>query len=269
MDLLPNGMDIFYIDESERHPLSLASSIIIPFLRPKGDGGWKFVWQNHLDEATAWRRNLSRNHSVRFREELHGYKILKCQGLYHRTHRNLAPIEAVNFYKDALATLTWLPNASVFSAFATETSELMGHKGIAACLFGLFQRMRKHCETNQRNGLVFFDEGHISYIKLYRMAQKFLPTGSSLGRWDNGRLTKNMPLIQFPKDASMKVSELSYFMQIADLISYAARIKIEQELGKLAAKRVAREHHTVYDALPAEKLRTVSTKKRRDAIVPI
>lgn len=43
MDLAPNGIDIFYIDESERFPLSVASSVCIPFLRPKKDGGWEFV----------------------------------------------------------------------------------------------------------------------------------------------------------------------------------------------------------------------------------
>jgi hypothetical protein len=94
MDLSPNGVDVFYVDESERHPLAVTSTVRIPFLRPKQNGGWEFVWENYANEATKWRRELSKTHAIRFREELHGYRILKHQGLYHKTWRNLTPLEA-------------------------------------------------------------------------------------------------------------------------------------------------------------------------------
>jgi hypothetical protein len=267
MDLSPNGIDIFYIDESERHPLAVTSTVRIPFLRPK-EGGWEFVWDTYADAAMKWRRDLSKNHSIRFREELHGYRILRHQGFYHKTGRNLSPAEATALYKDALGTLTWLPDKSIMSTFATEASELMGHEGINACLFGLFQRIRNQCNQTNVNGMVFFDEGHTSYIKLYRMAQKYLPTGSRLGRWSDGKLTKNLPLSMFPKDANLKSSSLSYFLQIADLVCYAVRLKLEHEKNALAAKRVSRNHHVVYDSIPRQKLNIAATLKRRDAIVP-
>jgi hypothetical protein len=267
MDLAPNGIDIFYIDESERHPLSVASSVCVPFLRPKNGGGWEFVWEKYVTEATKWRRALSATHSIRFREELHGYKILRSQGLYHKTWRNLSPDEARALYAGALANLTWLPSGAIMSAYATNTSELMGHRGIFACLLSLFQRIRNDCYHRKVNGLVFFDEGHPEYITLYRKAQKYLPTGSMMGGWGNKK-TKNLPLDMFPKDGNMKQSNLSPFLQVADLVSYAARIKLEQERGHLAAKRVARLHHTVYDSIPRAHLNTLATMKRRDAIVP-
>lgn len=268
MDLAENGIDIFYIDESERHPLAVASSVRVPFLRPEGEG-WKFVWENYLNHAVAWRRTLSAEHSVRFREELHGYRILKHQGLYHKTWRNLSPAEATALYADALGTLTWLPERSIMSAYATDESELMGHEGINACLFGLFQRIRNHCHYSKVNGMLFFDEGHKSYIRLYRMAQKYLPTGSRFGTWEGGKSTKNLPLTMFPKDGNVKISDLSYFMQIADLVSYAVRLKLEHEQGKLASKRAARNHHAIYDAVPRAQLNVLATMKRRDAIVRI
>lgn len=193
MDLAPEGIDLFYIDESERHPLSVATCVRIPYLVPKKGGGWEFVWNTYLDDATDWRRDLSANHSIRFREELHGYQILGRKGLYHKTWRNLTHDEAVSLYADALKTLTWLPDKSIMSSFATDQSELMGHKGIFACLFGLFQRIRNQCGIESTNGMIFFDEGHKSYIRLYRMAQKYLPTGSKFGGWEDGKLTKSTP----------------------------------------------------------------------------
>ncbi|WP_315723195.1 MULTISPECIES: DUF3800 domain-containing protein [unclassified Bradyrhizobium] len=260
-------MDIFYIDESERLPLSVASSVRIPFLRPTKEGAWEFVFDQYNGSAESWRRALSAQHSIRFREELHGYKILKHQGLYHKQWRNLNPTEAVALYQGALATLTWLPPGSIMSTFSTDKSSLMGHKGIDACLFGLFQRIRNDCHYRSVNGMIFFDDGHPSYIRLYRMAQKYLPTGSMLGGWGSQK-TKNLPLSMFPKDANLKISSLSYFIQIADLVSYAVRLKLEEERKALAAKRVGRGHHLVYDSIPRTQLNTAATMKRRDAIVP-
>jgi Protein of unknown function (DUF3800) len=268
MDLSPNGIDVFYIDESERHPLAVASAVRIPLLRPKQNGGWEFIWDHYATEATKWRRELSKTHSIRFREELHGYRILKQQGLYHKTWRNLTPAEATWLYKDALKTLTWIPERSIMSTYATETSELMGHEGINACLFSLFQRIRNHCQYTNVNGMLFFDEGHKSYIRLYRMAQKYLPTGSRFGRWENGKPTRNLPLSMFPKDGNMKNSDLSYFVQIADLVCYAVRLKLEHERGDLAVKRARRDHHFIYDFIPKAQLNTLATFKRPDAIVP-
>ena len=227
------------------------------------------MYDTYLAAATKWRRDLSQNHAIRFREELHGYPLLNRRGLYHKTKRNLTVPEASAVYHAALSTLAWLPQSSIGTAYATGTSNLMGHEGIDACLFGLFQRIRNYCAYNHVNGMMFFDEGHPSYIRLYRMAQVYLPTGSKFGGWEHGKLTKNMPLSMFPKDANVKISDLSYFVQIADLTAYAARLKIVFEQGNLSAKRQGRGHHTIYNSIPRAQLYTLATMKRNDAIVPI
>lgn len=103
MLLEKNGIDIFYIDESEQFPLSVATSVRVPFLRKTEDGtNWQFVYEDYLDAATKWRRDISQNQSVRFRQELHGYELLNRRGLYHRTRRNLTVEEARETYRFAL-----------------------------------------------------------------------------------------------------------------------------------------------------------------------
>ena len=109
-------------------PLAVASAVKVPFLRPK-QNGWEFVWQRYLVEAEKWRRELSKTYSIRFREELHGYKIFKHQGLYHRTWRNLSPTEAKALYEGALSSLRWLPDRSIMTTYAGSDSNLMGHEG--------------------------------------------------------------------------------------------------------------------------------------------
>ena len=263
-----NGIDILYVDESARHPRFTATAVRVPFLRHI-DSRWRYVWSDYYDNADVWRRQLSRDFGVRFRKELHGYELLKAGGLYLRGKRNFRPDDAVMFYKEALARPTFLEPASIFTVFGFSDSRVAGFAGIEATMVGLLQRLRTQCSSNGVDGLLFFDEGHDEYIRWYRRAQVYLPTGSAYGAWDQGQATKNLPLTMFPKDANFKKSHLSYFLQMADLVVYAARIKLEAEANTLTAKLMRRGHGTVYDSLPTAVLNLKATKKRTDGIVPI
>jgi len=118
--------------------------------------------------------------------------------------------------------------------------------------------------------MMFFDNGHDEYIRFYRRASKYLPTGSRFYEgWASGKSTKNMPLNMFLKDANQKISEMSYFIQIADLVCYAAFIKLKHERGQLREKRVKRGHHTLYDFVPLTTINMKATALRKDGIVPI
>lgn len=267
MLLRAGGIDVFYIDESERFPLSVVTAVRVPFLRQL-EGAWTFVWPDYLAKAVTWRRALSANHNIRNRVELHGYEILAHKGLLRKGWQNLRPDEAVGLYKDALSTVDFLPDASIITAFATNQTEMMGLKGIKAAMFGLFQRIRRQCGDGV-NGIVLFDDGHPEYISWYRQATKYLPTGSMIGGWGGGNATTNLPLDMFPKDANVKASKLSPFIQIADLIVYSARLKLESETGALTEKRRRRGHAELYDTVCKATINQAATNKRPDWIVPV
>ncbi len=267
MDLKPGGIDVFYIDESERHPLSVVSSIRVPFLR-QVEGKWKFVWQDHLARAQTWRSALSDAHNIRSRAELHGYEILAHKGLLLKGNANLRPDQAAALFSGALSSLDILPSASVMVAYADGNAQLMGHKGIKAAMFGLFQRIRRQCSAEKTNGMIIFDDGHPEYISHYRQATRYLPTGSMHGGW-GAAATNNFPLDMFPSDANLKPSHHSIFIQIADLVVYSARIKLESELGTLNQKRITRGHHLLFDAVPAATMNKKATGKRADGIIPV
>ena len=266
MELRRNGIDLYYIDESEFYPISVVSAVRVPFLKPNPTG-WDFVWQDHLDYATRWRKNLSTNHDIRARAEIHTSQLLATKGLYKKGRTNLSWREACSLVADAVKTVDFLPPHSITTAYATADGSLMGHKGIKAALFALFQRIRKQCGSHT-NGLLFFDDGHPEYIHYYRAATKYLPTGSSRGGWDSGA-TKNLPLDMFPKDANMKASDKSLFLQIADLAVVTARLKIQQERGELNAKRVKRGHHLLFDEFAPHACNVAASGKRADGIVAI
>jgi len=199
--------------------------------------------------------------------ELHGYEILAHRGLYLKGGQNLRPDQATALYTDALQTIDFLPASSIMTAFATDATELMGHKGIKAAMLGLFQRIRRQC-GEVTNGIILFDDGHPDYVSHYRKATKFLPTGSMHGGWGQ-QATSNLPLDMFPKDANLKSSKFSLFLQIADLVVYSARLKLEAERGVLKQKRVDRGHSQLYDQLNHEAKNHASTNKRNDRIIPV
>lgn len=262
MELRPGGIDIFYLDESGSDGWHIITAVRVPFVR-QTEGRWIIEWGQFLGLAESWRRALSKNHSILFRKEIHANKLLMCKDLYHKSGRNLDPTESLAVYADAISSISFLPSASIMTVAARDDSALFGWRGVEAAFMALMQRIRSHCEdrNENRNGMLFFDEGHDEYVKYFRRACVYLPTGSLSGN------TRNLPLSMFTKDGNFKKSHFSYFIQIADIVSYAALQKMRFETGVLNAKRVQRGHHQLYDRLPAMTVNLAVTRLRRDGIV--
>lgn len=108
--------------------------------------------------------------------------------------------------------------------------------------------------------MIFFDQGHPEYTTLFRKSVRYLPTGID---------ATNQPLDMFMKDGNMKISSLSYFVQIADLVAHAALLKRRHELGRLQAKRARHRQHELYDQIPIDVLNSAATTRRDDGIVLI
>lgn len=122
---------------------------------------------------------------------------------------------------------------------------MYGHERLERVMYALFQRMRTQCDKRNVNAMVFFDQGHEEYRKLYRKACVHLPTGSRFGG------TRDLPLDMFVKDGNEKNSKHCLFTQIADLISYAALAKLRHERGELDKDQEANGLHTVYGGVPS------------------
>lgn len=249
MKLLPGGIDVWYIDESTDRDFFAMSAVSVPFLRPV-DGTWTLVWDDQFDNLREWRRELRRQHGIPVAKELKGTKLVAGRGRYAGKHQ-LSPAAGANAYRWALANLGFLQPASIISVSGTKSSNLYGHSRLEAALYALLQRMRTAASKAQRNAFVFFDEGHGEYRTLYRKARVFLPTGSALGGWKSGQMSKNLPLTAFTKDANIKKSDHCFFTQLADLLSFAVLAKVRAENKALPAAQVALSTNTLYDAIPA------------------
>jgi hypothetical protein len=247
------GIDIFYIDESTDRDLFVMSAVTIPFLR-QVEGLWTVVWENHLNDIQDWRRRLSRDHGIPVRKELKGGKLAAGRGRYLLGQHQLQRPAAAIAYVAALADTAWLPSRSIITAAGTPSTTLYGHGRLEAVLYALLQRMRTACDKNHRLGMVFFDEGHSEYRQLYRKARVCLPTGSRTGDWGGGVPRRNLPLDNFVKDANIKESEHSHFIQLADLLSYAALLKLRGERSALTDWQHALGLGRLYDIVPVQAL---------------
>jgi Protein of unknown function (DUF3800) len=270
MRLRDGGIDIFYIDESHDQTVYVITAVTVPFLR-KVDGIWNIVWPDHFDAAKAWRRGLKASLTIPSSKELHGIKLASGRGRYKLGKWQFDKAHASSVYRQILRSIDFIPNASIMSvAVHRGAKNLYGRTRLEAALYALLQRMRMQCNapTRNTNAIVFFDEGHPEYRKLYRQAQVYLPTGSILGQWASGLLSKNLPLDMFTKDGNDKPSRHCQFTQTADLVAYAAFLKIKAEQKQLTDWQAKYKLGTLYDELPQAIRNTAAQKKKpRDAIV--
>jgi hypothetical protein len=260
------GVDIFYIDESAGDGVFLMASLRVPMIRPMKTGQAEMVWQDFYEKATSWRRSLSKNCHIRFHAELHGSELLTSKGKLHRTGRSLNRQESFDVYGRALETLSFLPDESLMACATTKNSTLFGTEKMTAALTALLQRIQRQTVHDDTCGMVFFDEGHNEYFRIYRKAQKYLPVGSAFGRWGASTSTVNKPMKLFIEDGNPKSSKTSYLIQIADLVAYAALQKLKHEIRALSERRTQLDHHLLFDQIPKRVRNCRVQPKRGDGI---
>jgi hypothetical protein len=260
MRLQQGGIDIFYLDESMDNNAIAIAAISIPFLRIV-DSTWMLVWEDQFQDIRDWRRRARVSNGIPAAKELKGEKLLSGRGRYKNGKNQFTHAEAAFVYRALLSDISFLPELSITTVIGTPDSFLYGHRSLEALVIALLQRMRRTTVDQNRNGMVFFDEGHGEYRKLYRKSRIYLPTGSRQGDWGQGKVSINLPLDNFTKDANIKESEHSFFIQLADLISHAAFLKLKAEQTRLSPWQEEIFAHTLYDSIP---LRVLNLKASAD-----
>ena len=247
---LPDGgLVTFYADESDDKKTYVLSCVAIPTLGASV-AGVPIEWDAYFQNAQGWRRDLRDNFGIPVRKELKGSKLATGRNAYQPRGKRLYGERAVEAYAHALKGLDFLPSASVFSVTCERSYSLYGHSRLEAALYAMLQRMQVKCSKERNAALIFFDEGHGEYRRLFRKAKKHLPTGSKQGAWAGGASTKSLPLTHMLKDANFKDSKQSLFVQIADLVAYATLMKLRNEHGRLSEREEGLGVSSLHDQIP-------------------
>ena len=269
MRLRGGGIDIFYIDESNDAQTYIVTAVAIPFLRAT-EGVWQIVWPDYLEAAKDWRKRIRDQLDIPKTKELHAVKLASGRGRYIKGKYQFDRPKAGSAYRQILRLADFLPDASIITICSRRDGRpLYGMTRLEAALHALFQRMRRQCVSRITNALVFFDEGHDEYRKLYRRAQIYLPTGSQVigTGWGGGQSTTNYPLDMFTKDGNAKTSRHCLFTQLADLTAYAALLKVRAERNELTDWQERYSLGNVYDHLPTRQINHQATARYPDGIV--
>lgn len=258
-------LSTFYADESDNKQFYAIACINIPTATFKA-GGSSVEWQSYYDSTVTWRRELKAAFNVPINKELKGSKIATGRNFYDGGRGRIHGRRAFQLYSFALEALHFLPDASVFSVISERGYQLFGHTRLEATLYALFQRMQSQCRAKDQVSLIFFDEGHMEYRRMFRRACTHLPTGSMQGEWSEGAATKNIPLDRAIKDVNFKDSKQSPFVQIADLIAYATILKLKAETGTLTERERDLGFGSIFDHIPRPILNVMVDLKKRDGI---
>lgn len=257
-------LSTFYADESDNKEFYVIACVNIPTVDAKGWGSVE--WQRYYDATVAWRRDIKAKFNVPIKKELKGSKIATGRNSYDGGKGRIYGPPAFELYKHALATLDFLPDASVFSVASQKGYQLFGHTRLEATLYAMFQRMQSQCKAKGHVSLIFFDEGHMEYRTMFRRACTHLPTGSMQGAWGGGAATKNIPFDRAIKDVNFKDSKQSSFVQIADLIAYATLLKMKKEANTLSDREKQLGFGDIFQSIPKAILNTMVDLSTRDGI---
>lgn len=269
----PNSLATVYADESDDKSRFVIACITIPTLSISGPSSGPTGatvsddWDRYYKAAKEWRAGLKRDFNIPVGKELKGSKLATGRNQYDEGKRALYGTRAIQAYKAALARLDFLPPSSAFSVCASRSYRMYGHRKLEASLHALLQRLEKQAKSQDALYQLFFDEGHNEYRRLYRKACVHLPTGSALGGWPGGGLSRSLPLQSTIKDANFKDSKFSHFVQIADIVAYATLLKARAERGALSPKEVRLGTGNLHDEIPRSILNTRVVRGGTDGIV--
>jgi hypothetical protein len=266
LEKLPDcGLVTFYADESDDKKTCVISTVAVPTLGATA-GGVPIEWDACFEKAKVWRAGLRDKFGIPVLKELKGSKLATGRNSYQPRRQRLYGERAVEAYAYALSSLDFLPSRSIFSVTCERDYKLYGHTRLEAALYATFQRIQVKCDKERMAALLFFDEGHGEYRRLFRKAKKYLPTGSSQGSWADGASSKNLPLLNVLEDANFKDSKQSLFIQIADLVAYATLQKLRSEHGRLSERESALWLHALHDQIPRRVLNTHVERGGTDGI---
>jgi hypothetical protein len=175
------------------------------------------TWNTSFDNLIAFRRRLKQTYGVPIRAEVKANYLIRNSGTFKNS--NLNPNDRRMIYKAHLNQLSQDSNLRAFGIIIHKTMSYSGKDVFGFAWTTLLQRLER---TSYGLGnvpiLIVHDEGENASIrKLARWSRRRLSSGSIIGGG-----SRHLPFSKLLDDPIPKASHESYFLQLADLVAYAA-----------------------------------------------
>lgn len=196
-------MHLVYIDDSRDESLCVFSALLIPAER----------WRESFEALRSFRRALKQSDGIFVRKELHAWKFVSGRGRV--ADRIVTKYRRAEIFKEMLQLAAHLPEISIANAVSTANDDERVFEYLA-------NRINRTMKAWGSHALLICDEGkEADYTRLLRRMGVFNPIPSMLGGWPEGTATRNIPVEFILEDPVFKVSQRSYFIQLADFCAYA------------------------------------------------
>lgn len=174
------------------------------------------LWPQAFEEFLDFRRRLRAAYGVPMRAEVKANYLLRSSGDLRPL--GLAPGQRALIYRAHMRLVQDLPARS----FAVVVDKREENRAPAECFDLAWEALLQRLERTSRGEKVTFavlhDEGENDAIRRWvRKARRYLPAGSAFG---TGSLKASARLLV--DDPVARRSHQSYFIQLADLVAYAA-----------------------------------------------
>ncbi len=241
---------LFYVDESYDSEKFCLSAICIRHQD----------WKDCLREIRQYRQILKRDYGIYIRKELHAHKFISGRGKI--SDRTLSKWERSRIFFNVLNMISRLPHIKLINIcidakgrkdpqldawdrllnriermmLTFEETELPKRKNLLALITGKERDIEEigiRLEAFRPRAIIIADEGReLEITKIFRKMNIYNPIPSQRGIWTGtGGSTKNIPIERIIEDPVFKKSQQSFFIQLADCISFSL-LKRETEPTK-------------------------------------
>ena len=218
-------MYIAYVDESgdTGHNTTVTryftlSEIII------ADSNWKIF----LEKIKVFRQGLKRDFGITLRSDLRAADLWKNSGDFRKL--NLSYADRTRIFRKTAEFLRYSQEVAILNVSINKGSpQLQSTVKIGETAWAMFlQRYENWLLAKQELGIVVNDEGHDKMVRqLSRKMRMYNPIPSHYGGYYQA------PVVKIIEDPFSRHSQYSYFIQLADMSAYLARLRHDHTLRQV------------------------------------
>jgi len=218
-------MYIAYVDESGDPGHSVAitryftlSGIIV------ADSNWK----GFLDRVKIFRKELKRDFRLTLKADLRATDLWRNRGDFRKLNLNYA--DRVRIFRRTAEFLRYSHEIAILTVSIDKDSpQLLSTAKISEIAWTMFFQRYENWLGKQELGIVVNDEG---YEKMTRMLSRKMRVYNPIPSHYGGYY--QLPLVKIIEDPFSRHSQDSYFVQLADISAYLARLRHNHTLGQAA-----------------------------------
>jgi hypothetical protein len=210
-------MYIAYVDESgdDGHNVAITSYFTLSGII-LADYNWKIL----LDKVKAFRQRLKRDFGLALKADLRGTDLWRNGGDFRRL--NLSYADRTRIFRSTAEFLRYSQEIAILTVSINKASpQLPLNSKISEIAWMMFlQRYENWLVAKQELGIVVNDEGYDKMLRLLsRKMRVYNPIPSHYGGYYQA------PIVKTIEDPFSRRSQYSYFIQLADISAYLARLR--------------------------------------------